>query len=284
MSRPPPAHPHRGPSLARPGLPGLLGLALLALPSATRADDETLCLDGPRETVRVAAAEAGDELRLADGRRIRLAGVEAALASLADRRPQARLDAARDAEADRAALAERTVGRAFEFLDLGEDRWGRRLGHLVDTESGHWLEGDLVGEGRLRMRPSRDDPVCAAALLAREAPARAARRGLWGRPETETLPADRSLIARVGDIVVAEGVVRSIGRSNGRTWLNFGDDILRDFAVVMDDKNRGRFERAGRAWDRWKGRRLRIRGLVQRRGEAPRMAIDDPVAIEPVER
>lgn len=279
-SAPPPPPESRLTGAARTGL--LLALAIL--PAARAGADEALCLDGPRETVRIATAVSGDELRLADGRLIRLAGVEAPLPSLADRRSATRAAADRLAEADRRALAARVADRDFEMLDLGEDRWGRRLGHLVDTETGHWLEGDLVEEGRLRQRSIPGDPVCAAALLAREAPARAARRGSWGRPETAVLAADRTLLARVGDVVVAEGTVRSIGRSRGRTWLNFGDDIVRDFAVVMNDNDRGRFERAGRPWERLEGRRILIRGLVLRRGDAPRMSLDDPFAIEPVER
>ncbi|NLH79984.1 MAG: thermonuclease family protein, partial [Phyllobacteriaceae bacterium] len=196
----------------------------------------------------------------------------------------ARAEAAAVATAARAALADRIEGRELSLLDLGEDRRGRRLGHLVDTETGHWLNGDLVAEGRLRVAPRHDDPVCVAALFRRETAARNERRGLWATTIDAVRPADRTLAARVGDVVVAEGTVRSIGRSGGRTWLNFGDDIVRDFAVVMNDNDRTRFERAGLAPDRLKGFRVRVRGVVSRRGEAPRMSVDDPTAIEPVER
>lgn len=258
----------------------LIGTILLASPALA---DEGLCLDGPSETVRVAGVAGADEIVLDDGRRVRLAGVEAPV-SLADSGPMARATGARVDEAARRGLARRSVDRDFRLLDLGEDRWGRRRGHLVDTDTGHWLEGDLVGDGRLRVAPERDDPVCAAALLAREADARGTGRGLWAEPLFAVRPADRTLLARVGDVVVAEGVVRSIGRSRGRTWLNFGDDIARDFAVVMNDNDRVRFERAGLVWNDLRGRRVRVRGVVSRRGEGPRMTIDDPAALAPVER
>lgn len=258
----------------------MIGGLLVISPAAA---DEALCLDGPRETVRVASVAGAAEIVLDDGRRVRLSGVEVP-ASLADSGPAARAAAARVDEAARRALVVRAAGRVFHLLDLGEDRWRRRRGHLVDTETGHWLEGDLVGDGRLRVAPERDDPVCAAALLAREADARGAERGLWAEPLFAVRPADRTLLARVGDVVVAEGVVRSVGRSRGRTWLNFGDDITRDFAVVMNDNDRVRFERAGLVWNDLRGRRVRIRGVVSRRGEGPRMTIDDPAALAPVER
>jgi len=262
----------------------LFAAAFLAGTGAGARADEALCLDGPREIVWAAAVERGDELLLVDGRRVRLADVEVPPPSLADRSPAAGAEATAIAAAAAAALADRVEGRELSLLDLGEDRRGRRRGHLVDTETGHWLNGDLVADGRVRVVPASDDAVCIAALRRREARARSARAGLWATAVAGVRPADRSLVARVGDVVVAEGVVRSIGRSGGKTWLNFGDDILRDFAVVMNDNDRIRVERAGLAPDRLRGRLVRVRGVVSRRGEAPRMAVDDPTAIEPVER
>ena len=257
-------------------------VAVLAGPDA-RAD-EALCLDGPHETVWAAAALSGDEIGLVDGRRLRLSGVEVPrpLARPADpARERAAADLDRRA---RAALADRIEGRELAWLDLGDDRWGRRRGHLVDTETGHWLEGDLVAEGHLRVAPTPDDGICTRALLDREARARDQRRGLWGEAISAPRPADSGLLGDVGDVVVVVGDVRSIGRSHGRTWLNFGDDIARDFSVVMNDNDRGRFERAGIAIDRLRGRRVVVRGVVVRRGDAPRMTIDDPAALEPTKR
>ena len=280
MKGPPPITPPRAHLFV------LLGGTLLAGVGAvvSARADEALCLDGPSETARAVAAERGDVLVLSDGRRVRLAGVEVPPPSLADPDGEAARAAVRLATFARDGLAARIGGRDLRLLDLGEDRHGRRRGHLVDTEGGHWLNGDLVGEGRLRVAPDRDDPICAAALLIREAEARAAGRGLWSDPSLAVRRADRNLLDRVGDVVVAEGIVRSIGRSHGRTWLNFGDDIARDFAVVMNDNDRVRFERAGVSWDWLKDRRIRIRGIVSRRGDAPRMAVDDPAALEPLER
>ncbi len=258
-------------------------IAALVLALPARAD-ETLCLDGPSESVWVESVASGEEVRLVDGRRLRLSGVEVprSLAARAD--PRAARAVALRAETSRRALADRAEGRELSLLDLGEDRWGRRRGHLVDTESGQWLEGDLVAEGHLRVDPTPDDAVCTRALLDREAVARAARRGLWDEEASRLRPADRTLLAVVGDVAVAVGDVTSIGRSHGRTWLNFGGDITRDFAVVMNDNDRSRFERAGIALDRLRGRRVVVRGVVLRRGDAPRMAIDDPAALEPAKR
>jgi endonuclease YncB( thermonuclease family) len=258
-------------------------IGIVAL-SDVAAADEALCLDGPREAIVAATVLSGDEIRLADGRTLRFAGAEAPRPPLSDTRPAARAAALRLAAEATAALAARIEGRDLEFLDVGEDRWGRRLGHLVDISGGQWIDGDLVGDGRLRAMPIAGDGTCSAALLVREAAARDAGRGLWREPLFAVRPADHALIERVGDLVVAEGIVRSVGRSRGRTWLNFGEDISRDFAVVMNDNDRSRFERAGFVLDDLKGRRVRVRGLLGRRAEAPRMAIDDPLAIERLER
>ncbi len=265
----------------RPGAPTAFVAAAIALASAGPAGaDEALCLDGPREPVVAARVLAGDEIRLADGHVLRFAGAEAPRPPLSDTRPAARAVALRLAAEATAALGKRIAGRDLELLEIGEDRWGRRLGHLVDISSGHWIDGDLVSDGRLRAMPIAGDGTCAAALLVREDAARTAGRGLWGEPLFAVRPADHALVERVGDVVVVEGTVRSVGRSRGRTWLNFGEDIARDFAVVMNDNDRSRFARAGLVLDDLKGHRIRVRGLVGRRAEAPRMAIDDPMAIE----
>ena len=266
----------------KPTFPALVLLPAIALLCAAPATAETCGgLDG--EPVWAERVVRGDEIVLVDGRRLRLAGVEAPRVPLTARGETA-ARAVAEGRAAREALADRVEGREVAFTEIGTDRHGRRLGHLYDTESGHWIEEDLVAAGRLRVLPGRSSASCDVRLLAAEARARASRQGLWGNPVFAVIPARaEDLATRVGERVVTEGRVRSVGRSTGRIWLNFGDDFRRDFAVVMDDKDLGRFRAAGFDALAATGWTVRVRGVVVFH-DGPRIAIEGPASIERVTR
>ena len=242
---------------------------------------EGRCFDGAGETVWAGRAVGGDEIETLDGERIRLSGVAVPRPAPggAARGGAAGAEAADVAEAARVALEERVEGREATFHAIGKDRHGRRVGHLVDTESGQWLEEALVAAGWLRVVPEAGDRVCAKALIAVERTARVARRGAWATATFAVRRADDDLTALDGAHAVVEGRVVSIGRSGRRIWLNFGDDIRRDFAVVLDDNDAETFRRAGVAVERLKGRTVTVRGVVTVRG-APQIAVGLPEEIE----
>jgi endonuclease YncB( thermonuclease family) len=244
---------------------------------------EPACASPEGEPVWAERVVRGDEIVLLDGRRIRLAGVEAPRAPLVAGDP-ARREAGEVDAAARAALADRVEGREIALTDIGTDRHGRRLGHLYDTERGQWIEAELVAAGHLRVTPSRGDRDCTAALLVEERAAMAARRGLWNTATFAVVSAEAGdLVSRVGRWTVVEGRVRSIGRSGGHIWLNFGEDFRRDFAVVMDDKDLEGFRAAGFDAIAARGWTVRVRGVVIHRG-GPRIAVEVPENIERVRR
>lgn len=266
-----------------PALAALVLLPAAALLCAATAAAADACGSPAGAPVWAERAARGDEIVLVDGRRLRLAGVEAPRVPLTARGETA-ARAAAETRAAREALAERVEGREIAVTEIGTDRHGRRLGHLYDTETGQWIEEDLVAAGRLRVLPGRSSAPCDARLLAAEARARAARLGLWGNPVFAVIPARaEDLAARVGERVVTEGRVRSVGRSTGRIWLNFGDDFRRDFAVVMDDKDLGRFRAAGFDALAATGWTVRVRGVVVFH-DGPRIAVGTPASIERVTR
>ncbi|TBW40401.1 thermonuclease family protein [Siculibacillus lacustris] len=247
------------------------------------------CVVGTIEPVWVDHTPSGDEVVLVDGRRVRLASVEAPRPPLTPpgaggaAGPSVAAIAAAVTGA-RAALAEAVEGREIGLIDLGEDRHGRRRGHLLDEAEGRWIEADLVAAGWLRVVPGRDDRPCAAALLGPEGEAIAARRGAWGAAFFAVRAADDTdLAAIVGSYAVVEGRVVSIGHSGGRTFLNFGPDFRRDFAVVLNDKDLERLKVRGFDAASARGRRVRVRGVVDGRG-APRITVEVPEEIELVTR
>ena len=263
-----------------PALAGVLAAVLLAVAPASAA---SRCRVASGEAVWVERVVRGDEVVLVDGRRVRLASVEAPRAPLVADAAAVREAAALDAAA-RAALGDRVEGREISFAEVGVDRHGRRLGHLYDTDAGQWIEAGLVAAGHLRVLPSRAERDCAADLLVEERAAIRARRGLWGSASFAVVAATATdLLARVGRWTVVEGEVRSVGRSGGRTWLNFGEDFRRDFAVVMDDKDLEGLRAAGFDATAARGRTVRVRGVVVQRG-GPRIVVEVPEAIERVTR
>lgn len=245
---------------------------------------ETDCASAEGEPVWVERVVGGDEMVLTDGRRLRLDAVEVPRPPLVAGPGDAAREAGEVATAARETLADKVEGREISFHETGVDRHRRRLGHLYDTETGQWIEADLVAAGRLRVVPTRANRACAARLLAREGEARAARRGLWASASFAVVPATAADLARrVGQWTVVEGRVTSVGRSGGRVWLNFGDDFRRDFAVVMDDKDLDRFRGAGFDAVAARGWTVRVRGVVFL-DNGPRIAVDVPEAIERVTR
>ncbi|MER2607116.1 MAG: thermonuclease family protein [Siculibacillus sp.] len=256
---------------------------LLAHGVPARAETGDPCLVGRPELVWAARAVTGEEIELVDGRRLRLASASLPRASLGPDGPARRPAANRLAETARARLETLVEARELAFHDLGADRHGRRRGHLLDTETGQWIEAEMVAAGLLRVTPEPDDRLCARALLASERSARTAATGLWAPDAFPVLAADVPLDRVVGDWVVVEGVIRSVGRSGRRIWLNFGDDIRRDFAVALDDNHRERFRAGGLDPDRLRGARVTVRGIVSWR-TGPRIEIEGPEEIERAKR
>jgi endonuclease YncB( thermonuclease family) len=255
-----------------------VGLLAGTLPVRAQSD----CASAAGEPVWAERVVRGDEIVLVDGRRLRLAAAEAPRPPLSERHAAARRAAAEAARAARDALAERVEGREIAFTEVAIDRHGRRLGHLYDTDAGQWIDAALVEAGHLRVVPTAATRACAARLLEAEARARQARRGIWS-VDGLAVAATSDLAGRIGDWVVAEGRVISVGRAGRRIWLNFGEDFRRDFAVVMDDKDLERFRAAGFDALAATGWTVRVRGAVVFQ-DGPRMMIEGPERIERVSR
>ncbi len=230
------------------------------------------------ETVRPAEVVDGDTLVLADGRLLRLALVEA---------PKPPLDALPEddwplAAAARAALAARALGRDWRLAPAGttEDRYGRRLGHLVDG-AGRWLNAELVSAGLARVVSRLDLRLGAAALLEAERRARERRVGLWSVFAYRVLPAEEARFG-LNRFALVEGRVRDVADVRGRTYLNFGDDWREDFTVSLDAAARRLFEREGRDPADYRGRRIRVRGWVLPIN-GPMIEVSHPEQIEVLE-
>lgn len=130
------------------------------------------------ERGRIVRVSDGDALALDTGQKVRLVEIEA---------PQPGYDRGEDqpfAEGARAMLTAAAVGRAAQlwYGGLSRDRYDRALAHAIAAdETGRevWLNGLMVRQGGARVRTFPDNARRARRLLALEAEARGAKRGLW---------------------------------------------------------------------------------------------------------
>ena len=219
---------------------------------------------------RVGKALDGDTLGLADGRVVRLAGIEA------PKGPGGGL-----AEAARAALAGLAEGQAVGLAPASPDpdRHGRVHAFLF-LGAATSLQSELVKAGWARVHVVPGEAACATALLADEAAARTAGRGLWASHDYAIRKADDpSLLDQIGLYELVEGRVVSVGRGSRLVFLDFGRDWRRDFTVMVDAAAAAGLAKAGMAVDSLAKRRVRVRGIIED-NNGPAMRIGEPAAIE----
>lgn len=231
----------------------LLALVAAAVtPMAGAAAAQAPCNLTPLARVTVTAARDGRTLLLADGRELRLAGIEAAANG-------------------RAALHRLAAGKTLRLMTLGQghDRYGRLVAFAFVGEAARSLQEALVAEGEARVSGRVGSRACAAPLLAAEGAARQAGRGRWPDPNFAPLRAEnlRGIGSRAGHFALVEGKVLSVRVSGSTTYLNFGRRWTRDFSVIILRRNRRSFAAAGVEPKALEGRHVRVRGWIeQRRG------------------
>ncbi len=211
------------------------------------------------ETLKVAEIVDGDTLVLADQRQVRLVGIQAPKLPLG----RAGFKAWPLAGAAKAALARLTLGREVTLAYGGRriDRHGRALAHLFDRD-GRWIQGEMLARGMARVYSFADNRALVLEMLAREAEARRARRGIW-RFRFYAVREPETAGRYVGGFELVEGRVLDAARVRGRVYLNFGPDWRSDFTVTIAPAARRRFEAAGIDPLDYEGRRIRARGWVK---------------------
>lgn len=252
--------------MKRAALQRIIVPAALALLVCNAAAQEG-CKLTPIGTVTVAAVRDGRTLQLADGRELRLAAIEAG-------------------DGARAALQTLIGDRPLrlERLGAGSDRYGRLVAVAYAGEAAQSLQAALLEQGQARVSARIGNKACADLMLAAENRARAAGRGLWADPNFAPLPAENlpRLAAETGQFALVEGKVLSVRESGATIYVNFGRRWTRDFTVTILKRQQRTFAAAGLAPKRLEGRRIRVRGWIERRG-GPIVAADAPEQIEVIE-
>jgi endonuclease YncB( thermonuclease family) len=209
----------------------------------------------------VAAVIDGDTVRLKDGAAdIRLIGLQAPKLPLGRRG----FKAWPLADEAKAALTDLVLDKSVTVrLGTGEqDRNGRILAHLV-REDGLWVQGEMLKRGWARVYTFPDNRALAADMLALEAEARAAQRGIWGHPFYAVRDAAGVPPEETGTFQIVAGTVQDTAQVRERIYLNFGADFRTDFTVSIDKKYWAVFSDPLAL----KGRRIEARGwLTSRNG------------------
>ncbi len=236
--------------------------ATLMLAAAAGPADAAGCAFEPQGDGRVASVIDTRSFRLQDGREVRLAGIEPV---------PTETPAANRPPALAAILTDREVRLRGD--DDTPDRYGRQPAFVFLVPSETLVQAELLARGEALVAATVTDKECAGVLMAAEAAARQARRGIWSNPAAiKSTESPGDILAGIGRFTVIEGKVLSVRQAGATTYLNFGRNWTRDFAVIISRRVLPVFEAAGIAPKSLENRRIRVRGFVEARG-GPRIEV-----------
>lgn len=205
------------------------------------------------ERVYLERVQDGDSLTLADGRRIRLIGVNAP-------------ELARQGEPDQPLAQAARIAVENFFVDGGslqlvygaerKDHYGRTLAHVYSS-SGKSLEAELLARGlafHIAVPPNLSLAEC---LKKQEGKARTQKLGVWDESVWQPRLASELKPSQAG-FQLLQGRITDVS-ANGDIWLEL------DGPVVLKIAREERQYFDGSPWIHWLGRRLEVRGwLVDR--------------------
>jgi len=221
----------------------IVAIFLVASPAALAAP----CQFESQGEGRVASIVDARSVRLDDGREIRLAGIEPTATT-------------------KQALASLLAGRdvTLRGTDDTPDRYGRQGALVFISESDTSVQAMLLSQGEAMVSAEITDKDCAAALMASEAAARHQKKGSWADPSAiKNAESPDDILAGIGRFMVVEGKVLSVRQAGAMTYLNFGRNWTRGFAVTISRRALPAFENAGVAIKSLENRRIRVRGWVE---------------------
>jgi micrococcal nuclease len=243
------------------------GLLLLAAPLQAQPVPVTLPCGGleagPARTV--SRVIDGETVELDDGSQLRLIGVLAPRAFDVGAEPgtwPAEMEA-------REELKGLVLGRSVivAFGGARVDRYGRLLGHVFWSNGSRtrWLQRELLERGMARAFTRDGNRACARELLAAEASARMAPRGLWAQPAYQVRRAESVQLLRRyrATFQVVEGVVVRVAQVRSMIYLNFARDWRRGFSVSLRRRDRNLLGAYAGDPRQLEGKPVRVRGWIR---------------------
>lgn len=211
----------------------------------------------------------GDTVKLSDGRKLRLIGIDAPEIGQGKRPPQALAITA--TQALRKLLATSPNLRLRFDAEL-KDKYRRQLAHLY-LQNGTSVEATLLEQGlatALTVPPNTWNLTC---YQAAEQRARSARRGIWALSAYQ--PVDTAALpARAEGFRLIKGRVERVGKSRKSIWLNLDGNV----SLRIDREDLPYFK--GYDLEQMKNRRVLARGWLHPQKRGSMMRIRHPAALE----
>ncbi|MBO8141307.1 MAG: thermonuclease family protein [Firmicutes bacterium] len=157
------------------------------------------------------------------------------------------------------------------------DQYGRLLAYVYAGDV--FVNERLVREGMAVAFVAPPNDRRAQSILEGQRAAVVEGRGLWGQAAARIVAADRAG-SYIGLPATVEGVVHRahFDPESGIAFLNFGPDPRRDFVVIIRRPFRPLFPEPPEL--RYAGRRVRVKGLVERFQRQPQISVQVPEQIE----
>ncbi len=210
----------------------------------------------------------GDTLELSDRRRVRLLGINTPELGHDDRPSEPMAEPARTFLESLAAPGARV---RLRFDAERYDRYGRLLAHVF-LPSGLNVQAQVLTAGlatTLVVPPNEWNYSCYAAL---ERAAREAGLGIWRLDRFQTVAANR-LKATARGFHIVGGKVERVGEGRKNLWLNLAPKV----AVRVPKEDLIHFKQF--ALRALAGRRVEVRGYVERRRGELRITVRHPAAL-----
>jgi endonuclease YncB( thermonuclease family) len=239
----------------RPVSAALIAACLLFARDAAAENIVPACRFETLATSAAIAVSDGRSFRLADGRDIKLLGLDI---------PDASSGTA--ARASKAALEDLVLGKDVVVTAPSDsaDRYGRIAAFAFVNGSETPVQYNLLARGRARVSANVKENACLLALFNEERKAREAGIGLWADPGYAVRAAadGQAIRSQRGRFLVAEGRVVSVRDSGGTIYVNFGRRWSEALTVTILKRHAPSFSAAGIDSKTLEGRIVRIRGYV----------------------
>lgn len=219
------------------------------------------------EVVTVRQVTDGDSLRLTDGRKVRLIGINAP-------------ELGRDGKADEPLAApardrlKALIGDQTVTLETGPDRFDRygRLLAYVKLPNGKSAGESLLQQGLASVIAIAPNLAHLGQYRRAEAIARQQRIGIWAHPYFQPVSA-KSLHRTMTGYRFVRGQIQRVGKS--RKYVYF--DLTPDFAIAIDRKHWHYF---GGDPQQWRGKKVIVRGWISLWRNKLRVRVGHPAMIE----
>ena len=159
-----------------------------------------------------------------------------------------------------------------------ENRFGHLIAHLVTSPGEVWVQGELLGKGLARVRPSEDNTALAEQMMALELQARKQGLGLWAAADYSVLSPETA-DAAIGNWGIVEGTVQKVATVNNRTYLNFGQNWKDDFTIALEPGIRREMVKGGIDPLSLAHKTIRVRGWLENYN-GPYLKLLHPVWLE----